>query len=247
MRSLLSVLALAALAACNGSHARDQRAEGGPRLSGEAGARDFALADFDKVNLRGPDDVTVRVGPAFSVRAEGETSELERLKIEVVDGELRIGRDGDDNWFSWGHDSDAVRVTVTMPAIRGASIAGSGDMNVDRAAAEAFDAAIAGSGSLTLAALEAGRVNFDIAGSGDLSAAGTARSIEVNIAGSGNVGARELRAERLEASIVGSGDVEAFVTGEASADILGSGDVTIHGGARCTSNAMGSGELRCAG
>jgi len=228
MRTLISLLALAALAACNGSHARDQRAEGeGPTLSGESGARDFALADFDRVNLRGPDDVTVEVGPAFAVRAEGDTAELERLKIEVIDGELRIGREGDDDWFSWGHDSDAVRVTVTMPAMRGASIAGSG--------------------SLTLAALEAGRVNFDIAGSGDVSAAGTARSIEVNIAGSGNVGARELRAERLEANIVGSGDVEAFVTGEASADIMGSGDVTIHGGARCTSNAMGSGELRCAG
>jgi hypothetical protein len=247
MRTLISLLALAALAACNGSHAREQRADGGPRLSGESGARDFALADFDKVNLRGPDDVTVRVGPAFSVRAEGDTGELERLKIEVVGGELRIGRESDDDWFSWGHDSDAVRVTVTMPAIRGASIAGSGNMNVDRAAAESFEAAIAGSGTLTLAAVEAQRVAFDIAGSGDVSAAGTARAIEVNIAGSGNVGARELRAERLEASIVGSGDVEAFVTGEARADIMGSGDVTVHGGARCTANSMGSGELRCAG
>lgn len=244
MRTLVSLLALAALAACNHGSAQDRQAE----RSGVDGARDFALADFDKVNLRGPDDVTVEVGPGFAVRAEGDTGELENLKIEVIDGELRIGRESDRDWFSWGnHDSSGVRVHVTMPAIRGASIAGSGDMRVDRVAAEAFDGAIAGSGSLTLAALEAQRATFDIAGSGDLSAAGTARAVEVNIAGSGNVGAGELRAERLEASLVGSGNVEAFVTGEARADIMGSGDVTVRGGARCTSNAMGSGELRCQG
>lgn len=247
MRMLVSLIALAALAACGASSAQENR-EGERRAepSGETGTRSFALQNFDKVDLRGPDDVAISVGGAFAVEAEGDAAELDRLRIEVVRGELRIGREGDREWFSWGgDDSRALRIRVTMPAIRAASVTGSGDMTIDRASAESFEAAIAGSGNLTIASLEARRAAFDIAGSGDIEAAGTAGQVDIGIAGSGNVLARDLRAETLEANIVGSGDVEAFATRTAEASLLGSGDVVVRGGARCSSNSMGSGELRC--
>src|SRR3546814_11422336 len=55
--------------------------------------RTFDVGVFDSVSLGGHHNVVVKVGPAASVRAEGPASEVERLKIEVKDGDLhKIGR-----------------------------------------------------------------------------------------------------------------------------------------------------------
>ena len=91
MRAMLLLLALlltaAPLAACS-----VDGDDGGPGASaaGTGTARTFAVAGFTGVALRGSDDVDVRVGPAFSVRAEGPSAELDKLKgqhpiIELIE------------------------------------------------------------------------------------------------------------------------------------------------------------------
>ena len=61
------LLALLPLAACSGT----ARSEGTPP-SGTGGNRTFAVNGFTGVDAAGPDDVDVRVGSGFSVRAEGD-------------------------------------------------------------------------------------------------------------------------------------------------------------------------------
>ena len=196
------------------------------------------------MELRGSDNVIVRVGPAESVNATGPEKILERLKVEVVNGELRIGRESKWN-VGWSSDHDPVVITVTLPRLRGASVAGSGDMKVDRVQATSFDGSVAGSGNLAIGALQADAATLSIAGSGDASAAGQAKSLDISIAGSGDVAAQGLKAERAKISIAGSGDVRAEVTGEADVSILGSGDVTLTGSPRCRVSKMGSGDVNC--
>lgn len=239
MRIVFPAAALLLLSACGfGS-------SGGAESSGEDGERAFELADFDTVSLRGPDNAEVTIGDSFSVRAEGDTGLLDDLDIDVRRGTLRIGRDSGGH-FNWnGGDNGAVTVYVTLPALKEASVAGSGDMTVESAEADRFEGSIAGSGNLSIGRLAATSVEFDIAGSGNISAAGLAERIEINIAGSGNVAAEDLRAARLDVNIAGSGDIDAFATDRAEATLLGSGDVRVRGGASCSSNSLGSGELRC--
>lgn len=232
-----------ALVACDGISAdfggdRQERA-----LSGEQSQRSVALDGFDEVELHGPERVEIAVGDDFAIRAEGDRAILDILEFDVRDGELRIERE-DNSWFGSGPDGRAT-VYVTMPAIRGATIAGSGTMTVDRAEAESFEVDIAGSGDLEIAALAAGETEFNIAGSGSVRAAGISNAIEVDIAGSGDVEIGELQAERMEVNIAGSGDVDAYVTERVEASFLGSGDVRVRGGAQCQSNSMGSGTLTC--
>ena len=243
MRGPIVIAAMAALAACSGysSHARD--GSGTAVRSGETAQREFALADFTEVSLRGPDNVEVSIGEAFAIRAEGDAEAIADLEIEVRGNTLRIGRDSD-GWFGGNHNGRAT-IYVTMPVVRGASISGSGDMTVERASSDRFEASIAGSGNLVIAALEAGSAEFDIAGSGDITAAGSSADVEIGIAGSGNVVIGDLRAERIDVSIAGSGDVDAFATDSVDASIVGSGDVRVRGGAQCQSSSMGSGDLRC--
>jgi hypothetical protein len=237
---ILAFAMLVPLAACGWSD-DDDRA--GVSASGTGGTRSYAVADFTTIEQRGPDDVDVHVGSGFSVRAEGESDVLDRIKI-VHDGKkLRITRVR--SGFSW--HSGAAKIYVTMPRIEAASLAGSGDISVDRVEGTRFDGNIAGAGSLALRRVSVASLTLSIAGAGNVQAAGEARSFKVSIAGSGDVDAAQLRASEATVDIAGSGDVRAVVDGDASISIMGAGNVDLGPKARCKVKKMGSGDVRCGG
>ena len=241
MRILALIVALP-LAACSfDSDASNPGVAG----SGSGTTRNFAVSDFTGLSLRGSDDVDVRVGTGFSVRAEGSSTELDKLKIERVGDTLRIGRKNR-NGFSWG-DSEDVKVFVTMPRIAAAGIAGSGDMTIDRVEGQRFDGDTAGSGSLTVAMIGVREAKLSIAGSGDMALKGTAERLTVDIAGSGDVDAAGVKAKGASVSVMGSGGVRADVTGAATVSMMGSGDVDLGKGAKCAISKMGSGAVKCGG
>jgi hypothetical protein len=146
-------------------------AQQGPSPGGGGTQRSFNLAGFDSVSLAGPHDVVVTVGPRHRVRAEGDAETLDRLNVEVDGTRLKIGMKKG-NWTSgWKNNRSKTIVYVTLPALRAAAIAGSGDMRVDNVQSDRFDASIAGSGDLQIASLRAGDAKFSIAGSGNITAA----------------------------------------------------------------------------
>jgi len=206
--------------------------------------RSFQVGEFRTVSLEGSHDVVVALGAAPSVRAEGEADDLERLDIRVENGTLKIGTRGERRWFDFGHHH-RVTVYVTAPALNGARIEGSGDMRVDRAQAEAFEAVIEGSGDLEIGRLQARRANFSVAGSGDIRAAGTAEQSEISVAGSGSVDLAQLQTRRSSVSVAGSGDISVRASEAVQGELMGSGDITVHGTARCSVSKMGSGDVRC--
>ncbi len=209
----------------------------------QAETRSFPATGFDRVGSSGPWDVSIATGKAASVRAEGATEDLDRMRIEVRDGSLEIGSKKR-MWSGW-KNMGKVRVWVTMPSLRAVGVAGSGDVTVDKANAKAFKASVAGSGNLSIASLTADNAEFSVAGSGDVSAAGRCAAAKVSIAGSGNVDVDGLRCQTLSASIAGSGDIKANAASTAKVSIAGSGDVTVAGGAKCLVSKVGSGSANC--
>jgi len=209
--------------------------------SGTGTQRSYAADGFTKIELAGADQVEVRVGPAFSVRAQGPADVLDRLRIETEGDTLEIGRKRNTS------GSGVARILVTLPRLAGTSLAGSGTMTVDRVEGGTLEAEVAGSGTLRFAALAVDGLEADIAGSGTLAAAGTAGRLDLDIAGSGSVDARGLTARGADVSIAGSGNVRATVNGDAEVEIMGSGDVDLGQGARCKVEKMGSGNVRCGG
>ncbi len=238
----IAIAMLAGLTACSFDWDDDK---GGPGVagSGSGAARTYAIADFTGIDLQGADDVDVRVGTGFSVRAEGAAKDLDNLRIDKEGTTLTVGRRKIAG-MSWS-DRDKVKVYVTLPRLAAAGVAGSGTMTVDRIEGGSFKAGIAGSGTLAIATMTVDQANFSIAGSGDASAAGTARALAINVAGSGSLDAPRLTAQSASVSIAGSGDVRATVNGTAKVNIMGSGDVDLGRGATCTVNKMGSGSVRC--
>ncbi|QCB41185.1 DUF2807 domain-containing protein [Sphingomonas sp. PAMC26645] len=230
------------LAACSFSWNGDNEGSGAA-AAGSGTTRTFQVAGFNGIDLRGSDDVDVRVGTGFSVRAEGPSEQLDRLRIERDGDTLNIGRK---NGASMGWSKGAkVKVYVTLPRLTDASVSGSGNMAVDRVEGGGFEGGIAGSGNLDIAAIKVDVAKFTIAGSGTAHASGTARDLKVDIAGSGDLDGTRFEAQSATVEIAGSGSVRAVVNGAAKVAMLGSGDVDLGSKSRCTISKMGSGRVRC--
>lgn len=256
------VIGLAALlAACGGAQA--ERVE----MTGQRDTRTVAAGAFDKIELKGPDRVVVRVGGAPGVEVTGDRAVLDQLVVRVEDGgKLVIERKGR-NWNVRGENERAT-VTVSVPRLAAAAVGGSGEMTVDRVGgggefaaavggsgdlrvaqvqAGKLDAAVGGSGDLSLDAVDAQEVNMAIGGSGTINATGRARKVEAAVGGSGDIRAAALQAEDAAVSIAGSGSASIHARGRAEIAMMGSGDVVVTGGAQCETSKMGSGSVRCGG
>jgi hypothetical protein len=205
--------------------------------------RDYRVGSFDKVAAAGANLVIVHQGGALSVTGQGPAETLDRMEVVVERGGLQIRprREYDRNW----HNLKPATYTVTLPRLTDASLAGSGEMRIDRAEGDNFAASVAGSGSLDIAALRVGHANLSMAGSGKLSARGSATRADLSIAGSGDISARGVSSRNAAVSIAGSGDVELTARDSVNVSIVGSGNAEISGGAHCEVNRMGSGQAHC--
>ena len=202
---------------------------------------------FQQIEVAGPYDVTVRTGANAGVSAQGSQKLLERTVVVVQDGKLVIHPEETKgfHFMSFGTRGHA-EFTVTVPQLNAATIAGSGDIQVDKIQGDGCEGTVAGSGKLNLDAVNVGALKLSIGGSGSAKAgAGKARQAEYSIAGSGDIEAGSVDTQQAKVSIAGSGNVDAHATGTADVSIMGSGAVEITGGAKCSVSKAGSGDVRC--
>lgn len=204
------------------------------------------LRDFASVEAAGPDTVIVTVGPAFNVTAQGDPEALNRIEIGVKDGVLHIGRRPRVGGMDRQPDKGAT-IRVAMPALASASLAGSGDMTVDKAQGDTLDLSLTGSGNLAVATAKVRTLKAGVTGSGDMRIGGTAGTASLSATGSGGIDAAALKAGSGDINVLGSGDARLASDGTVAVHIMGSGNADVIGKAKCTVAAMGSGKARCSG
>jgi hypothetical protein len=229
------IVACAAISACG----RDGSA--GPVVT-----RSFQVGAFDQVEAAGPFDVTIHTGAAPSVEARGNQSLIDRLQVDVDNGTLRIRPHNDHSFFGWGIHRGKADIAITVPSLKAATLAGAGDIAIDKVQGDSFDGRMQGAGDLKLGSVDVGSLKLSVAGSGDATVqSGKAQSAEYGIAGAGDIDTSNVTTQTLKISIAGSGDIKAHATGTADVSIMGSGDVTVTGGAKCSVSKAGSGDVHC--
>ncbi len=236
----IAALSVAALNVAGPAAADSQN---NPLDDGRPLAREWVeTGEFAGLSALGPDHVRFSTGTQWQVRAEGDPRTLDRLRFVVRQDSLLVGRrSGDDSKLP------AATIHVTAPAIRAATLAGSGTLNVDRLSGSAVSATVAGSGDLTVGTVTTKALTGTVAGSGNLRIAGRAERANLTVAGSGRVHGSALQADRVNSTIAGSGGVTVHSDGTVAAQISGSGDVAVAGRATCRQSRIGSGKLRCGG
>ena len=211
MRFLLIPAAIAALALAGCSLGDD-----GPRTT-----QTRAVAAFSHIDNQDSVDLRLHVGEPQRVRVRAGEKVIDDVRTEVHDGTLQVTFDHD----GWGGDS--VVVDVSVPRLAGIEASGSGDIDADGVAADAFE------------------VTSD--GSADIAVAGTAARLAVDLDGSGDADLGELTAREARVFVSGSGDLDVRAGDRLDVAVDGSGDVRYHGNPEVTQNVDGSGDLSHAG
>jgi hypothetical protein len=198
------------------------------------------VSEFNQVKTKGSIDISVVVGDSQSVKVIADSDIIDDIRTDVSGGELIVRFKNHNSW----RNIDVARVEVTVPSLEAAQIDGSGDIWVDGATGDEFEADINGSGDMVLVNSNVKNVEIDIKGSGDVEAEGTCEELEVEIKGSGDVSAQKLECKVGDVGIMGSGDVEAFLKDSVKVSIMGSGDVAVYGKpGSVRSSSMGSGDV----
>jgi hypothetical protein len=171
--------------------------------SGIVKTENRAVGSFTKIDLTGSPNVEVAVGPASSVAVTTDDNLLPIIETTVEGDTLRIGSKHSYN------TSLGVKVKITVPALDGVSVSGSGDIRAT--------------------GLKAGEMDTSVTGSGNVTLSGVVEGLRAHITGSGDLRAGELNARKVKITVTGSGEATVRATEELDASVTGSGDVRYSG------------------
>ena len=215
MRSRMAILALVVAAAGCGDDLGSERVEGSGTMTSEI----REVGGFDRIAVQGFGRVNVEVGPAVSLTVAAEDNVLPLLVSEVDGSTLRLATEPNTSF----RNIEEPVYTVTVPALVGVSISGSGDVTVTGLSDDTF--------------------TVQISGSGDIHPTGRVDSLDVSINGSGSFHGENLTVADAAIDVSGSGSVVVNASDTLDVSIGGSGSVRYLGDPTVSQSIGGSGSV----
>ncbi|MFP2932689.1 head GIN domain-containing protein [Pyxidicoccus sp. 3LG] len=226
------------LSACAQAQAQERKED---TASQQGEVRD--VPDFDGVAVTSGIKAEVKVGPK-SVRLEGPSDLLARVKLKVKDGMLvtEVEREGIFSSFR----GSKVRLYVSNPRVESVSASGGSHIDADATDTDEFDAEASGGAVVSVRGVDARKVDAEASGGSRVTLSGRAQQMDAEASGGAVVNAMEVRGlKTLDAEASGGSRVEAdvsdSVTGDASGGSIiqlvsrpGRSDVDTSGGSKVT-------------
>ncbi len=209
---LLSIISIFMLSSCT----KDRLTANGDRIT-----ETRTLNEFNSLSISGANRVYVSYGNEYKVVLKGSSNLLPYFKTTLDGKKLNL------SYKNANVNHDDIEIFVTMPLIKGASVSGSGGVDIDGsfAAINEFDLSVSGSGDVS--------VNHEL----------KVEDIEIHISGSGKVFFQKAIAKEADIDISGSGDVHIQVVDFLKARISGSGEIYYKGNPQLDTKISGSGKL----
>lgn len=191
------------------------------RGSGNTIDQTRTVAAFDAVETHYNIKAVITYGNTQSVRVNGYENLLDVLETEVSNGVLRLT-------YNYRYNSvrnSNVVVYIQLPAIKKATIHGSGSIDIDGFnQGQELEARIHGSANIKIANSTYNKALLNIYSSGDVDASTLwAKEAEVNVYGSGY--SYIVVGDKLKANIYGSGNVYYWGSPATEISVNGSGRV----------------------
>lgn len=210
----------------------------------EAAERTFSVSDFDRIRVTGPFRVNVIADRMTTVRGSGTTGALDRVRLDVQGRTLMVRMDRSNFAGSDTKDAPAI-ITIRAPALREASLAGSGTLSLTGMKGLRASLVVEGSGTMTVTNVQADRLDVGVVGTGTVAVTGKARVASVTGRGAGSVKAEGLSVDDLTLNWESAGDGSFAATRTAKVTSIGTGNVSVSGKAACTVSNGGNGQVAC--
>lgn len=220
--------------------------------------RRTVAANLTELDMSGPLQVELRVGPAASLQVEADSNLLPFIRTETDGSALRVSVQAE------VRTNNSLRIVYTTPQLGQIRTSGSG-----RLVASGFHGAaltmtksgsgesqlsgkvgnlnmqLSGSGNVNASALESGNANLELVGSGRLTMGRvSADALNVTLHGSGGMQASGA-ATNVNARVSGSGGVNLMALASERADLAtnGSGDISARVRQSLVAQTNGSGSI----
>lgn len=215
-----------------------------PALAAE---RSYSVADFDRIQVEGPYEVTLVTGRSSAARAVGAADSLDRVSVEVQGRTLKI-RPNRSAWGGYPGDTPGpVRIEAATRDLVAATLLGAGSLSIDKVRGLRVDLTVSGPGRVSVNRLEADNLILALTGAGRIVAAGNAKQVRASVRGSGDLDSSGLVADDALVAAETTGSVSLSARRTARIHANGLGDVTIGGTAACTVDGPAADRVRCGG
>nr|WP_314441832.1 DUF2807 domain-containing protein [uncultured Sphingomonas sp.] len=202
-----------------------------------AAERRFTVTSFDRIRVEAPFDVSLATGKAPSARAEGSNAALDTVDLRVEGRTLIVRQRG--GWNGAGK-GQPVRLLLSTPDLRAASLLGTGRLQVDRMTGLLVNLGLAGPGQLRVTDLRADRVELLAGGSGTVSLAGAAKIGRFGTEGTVVLDAAALQAEDVTILATGNSEVRAIARRSANLTASGAATIAMQGPVACVQRVTGA-------
>ncbi len=184
-----------------------------------AEVRTYDLDGFDAVDISSGIIANVTVGGSFSVEIEAAEQDLERLNVEVKNGELKIGRNY--RSMSWGRDRGRIDARVTLPSLTEIE-------------------ASSGAG-VTATGVDAGSFELDASSGASIDVEGACDSASVDGSSGSSVDAEALICAKVDVDVSSGASARVHASDSLTADASSGGSVRVFGDPQQRNSSTSSG------
>ena len=183
----------------------------------------FDVVDFTRVAASQGVEVTITMGSEPRVTASAETEkDLERLEIEVDDGELRIRRGSwSSSIWNWGKSYGHVSVTVVAPKLEGLSSSSGAN--------------------LTAVDISCEELSIDASSGSRLALSGGCNEIDIDASSGASINARELEAKSVAVDASSGANIDVYAAMNFKGDASSGANVDVYGASQVFESDTSSG------
>ena len=183
----------------------------------------FDVADFTRVAASQGVEVNVTMGSVPRVTASAETEkDLERLEIEVDDGELRIRRGSwSSSIWNWGKSYGHVSVSVVVPELEGLSSSSGAN--------------------LTAVDISCEELSIDASSGSRLAVSGGCNEIDIDASSGASINARELEAKSVAVDASSGANIDVYAAMNFKGDASSGANVDVYGASQVFESDTSSG------
>ena len=183
----------------------------------------FDVVDFTRVAASQGVEVTITMGSEPRVTASAETEkDLERLEIEVDDGELRIRRGSwSSSIWNWGKSYGHVSVNVVAPKLEGLSSSSGAN--------------------LTAVDISCEELSIDASSGSRLALSGGCNEIDIDASSGASINARELEAKSVAVDASSGANIDVYAAMNFKGDASSGANVDVYGASQVFESDTSSG------
>jgi len=206
------------------------------------------LEAFDRAVFSGHGELTIAQGDRESLTIEAHPDILPKIKVEVVDGTLRVGQGRtleDKIGFSLETSltRKRIRYTLTVRKLSGLELKGPFVVSANGIKADDLSLDVNGPVKGSFDGLTARALHVDVLAPCALSISGEAEEQQVSLSGPGNYQAPRLKSKTASLDISGPGNATVWATDELKVSIHGVGNVGYYGSPRLCKRVSGIGAV----